>query len=250
MKPLAHLARIITGAIFVFSGAIKLNDPVGTKIKLEEYFDVFSQDFSFMAGFWHALVPYSLFFSILLCSLEVILGAALLLQFKMKQSTVSLIALCVFFAFLTFYSAYFNRVTDCGCFGETIKLAPWTSFWKDIFLLVLLLVIFWQIKRFQSPDTGWIVALIAILSVGAGIYAYRHLPFSDGLAYKIGDSIPANRKPSEPLRFKYIVEKDGKTFEFEKYPTDTTYKYKEMIDRKSTRLNSSHRNTSRMPSSA
>ncbi len=229
MKVIAHIARLITGAIFVFSGAIKINDPVGTKIKLEEYFDVFSQDFSFMAGFWHALVPFSLYFAIFLCALEVILGAALLLQFKMKQTTIALIALCVFFAFLTFYSAYYNKVTDCGCFGETIKLAPWTSFWKDIFLLVMLVIIYSQIKVFVNKDSLLLVAIVSVLTFGAGIYAYMHLPFFDGLAYKVGDSIVANRKPSAPLQFKYIVEKDGKTFEFEKYPTDTTYKYKEMI---------------------
>jgi uncharacterized membrane protein YphA (DoxX/SURF4 family) len=229
MKYLAQLARIVTGAIFIFSGAIKLNDPVGTQIKLEEYFDVFAQDFSFMAGFWHALVPFALYLSILLCALEVILGAALLLQYRIKLTAKLLLALCIFFAFLTFYSAYFNKVTDCGCFGETIKLKPWTSFWKDIFLLVLLLIVLAKQSIFTNLKTGWAMALITVLSIGGGIYAYRHLPFSDGLAYKVGDSIPANRKPSEPLKYKYIVTKDGKEYEFEQYPTDTTYKYKEMI---------------------
>lgn len=230
MKLLANIARIVTGGIFIFSGLIKLNDPVGTKIKLEEYFDVFSQDFSFMAGFWHALVPFALYFSILLCSLEVILGVALLVRYQIKKTAWVLLALCTFFAFLTFYSAYYNKVTDCGCFGETIKLEPWTSFWKDIFLMVLIAIILWQIKLFTNAKTGLMVGITTALCLFLGVYAYRHLPPYDGLPYKVGDNIRDNMQPSDSLKFKYIytMTKGGKDFTFEEYPKDTTYKYKAM----------------------
>lgn len=228
MKLLAHIARIVTGAVFIFSGMIKLNDPVGTQLKLEEYFEVFAQDFSFMAGFWEALVPYALIFSVLLCSLEVIAGVCLLVSWNLKRTAWFLLALCAFFAFLTFYSAYFEKVTDCGCFGDTIKLKPWTSFWKDIILLVLILIILWQRKVFASPKTGKFVIASTIFCMFFGIYAIRHLPWHDGLAYAVGQNIPTNMKPSEPLRFKYTMTKDGKEVEFDQYPTDTTYKYKSM----------------------
>ncbi|MCY7350200.1 MAG: DoxX family protein [Cytophagaceae bacterium] len=229
MKFLANLCRILVGAVFVFSGLIKLNDPVGTQIKLEEYFEVFAQDWSWSAPFWEALVPYALGFSVFLCVLEVVLGVALLVNYRLRLTAWVLLVTTIFFGFLTFYSAYFNKVTDCGCFGEAIKLEPWTSFGKDVVLGLLTLVILWQRDAFRSARTGWVVALTTVACLGIGIYAIRHLPPVDLLAYKVGDNIPKNMKASEPLRFRYIMEKGGQTKEFDQYPTDTTYKFKDMV---------------------
>ena len=228
MKIVAQVARFVVGAIFIFSGLIKLNDPVGTQIKFEEYFEVFAQDFAFMHDFWMALVPYALYLSVFMCAAEVILGVALLCSFRMKFTTWLLLAIVVFFTFLTFYSAYFNKVTDCGCFGDAIKLAPWTSFGKDIFLLVLILVMLWQRKIFKNTKTGGIVAFSALGSLVLAIYAIMYLPPVDLLAYRVGASIPNQMKASEPLRYEYVMEKNGKDFTFDKYPSDTTYKYKAM----------------------
>ena len=229
MKILAHIVRFLVGGIFIFSGLVKLNDPVGTQIKLEEYFEVFATDMPFMHDFWMALVPLALYFSVLMCAAEVILGVALLASWRLKQVNWILLALIVFFTFLTFYSAYFNKVTDCGCFGDFLKLKPWTSFTKDIILLVLILFLIWQSKVFRSLRTGSLVAFSAILSIALAIYAIRYLPPVDFLPYKIGNNIPQLMQPSEPLRYKYVMEKEGKTEEFEQFPSDTTYKYKEMV---------------------
>lgn len=229
MKILVQLARFVVGGVFIFSGLIKLNDPVGTQIKLEEYFDVFAQDFSALAPFWEALIPLALPLSVALCSLEVVLGVALLLSFRPRLTAWVLLGLCIFFAFLTFYSAYFNKVTDCGCFGEMIKLDPWTSFWKDMVLLVLILLILAGSRYLPDNKTGRWVAVATVLCLLLGVYAVRYLPPVDGLAYAVGQNIPANRKPSAPLRFRYVVTKGGKDFEFEQYPTDTAYTFKEMV---------------------
>jgi uncharacterized membrane protein YphA (DoxX/SURF4 family) len=229
MKFLAHFSRIFVGIIFIFSGLIKLNDPVGTEIKLEEYFDVFATDFPFMAGFWHFWVPYALYVSIFLCALELVLGVCLLVQYKLKTSSWILLATVIFFGFLTFYSAYFNKVTDCGCFGETIKLKPWTSFWKDMVLLFFILIILWQRNIFTDRKTGMWVGMSIIFCAFLAIYAVKFLPPYDGLPYAVGQDIPKNMKPSEPLKFKYIYEKDGKSIEFNDMPMDTTYKFKQMI---------------------
>jgi uncharacterized membrane protein YphA (DoxX/SURF4 family) len=229
MKYLVQVCRFLVGGVFVFSGLIKLNDPVGTQIKLEEYFDVFAQDMAALAPFWEALVPLALPLSVFLCSLEVVLGVALLLSYRPRLTATVLLALCVFFAFLTFYSAYFNKVTDCGCFGEMIKLEPWTSFWKDIILLVLILVMLAGIRYLPRHRTGGWVAAATLACVALGVYAVRYLPPYDGLPYAVGQHIPANRRPSAPLRFKYVVTRDGQSYEFEQYPTDTTYRFKEMI---------------------
>jgi Trk-type K+ transport system membrane component len=48
----------------------------------------------------------------------------------------------IFFTFLTFYSAFFEVVTSCGCFGDAIPLTPWQSFSKDIVLLLMILYIY------------------------------------------------------------------------------------------------------------
>ncbi|WP_138994141.1 BT_3928 family protein [Larkinella sp. C7] len=226
---LAQTARFMVGAIFIFSGLIKINDPVGTQIKFTEYFEVFALDVPSLAGFFHGLIPFTLILSVIFCAAEVVLGVALLLSYRIRFTSWVLLALIVFFTFLTFYSAYFNKVTDCGCFGDAIKLKPWTSFSKDIFLLVLILVIIWQRKVFRNTPTGFLVGMATVVSIGIGVFAIQHLPPLDLLPYAVGKSIPTQMQPSEPLRFSYKMEKDGKVVELEKYPTDTTYKFKEMV---------------------
>lgn len=229
MKRIAQVAKIIVGILFIFSGLIKLNDPVGTEIKLEEYFEVFATDVPALHDFFMLLVPYALAFAVILCVAEVVLGVALLVNYKPKTTSWLLLLVIVFFTFLTFYSAYFNRVTDCGCFGDAIKLEPWTSFGKDIFLLILILFILYMRKEFRPMPTGMIVAVATVASLGIAFYAIRHLPILDLLPYRVGANIPEQMKPSEEMRYKYVFEKDGNTQEFEAFPTDTTLKFKEMV---------------------
>lgn len=225
----ARIARILVGVIFIFSGLIKLNDPVGTQIKFDEYFDVFAQDVPFLHDFFMALVPFTLVMSVLFCAAEVILGVALLASYKPKVTVWLLFFLIIFFTFLTFYSAYFNRVTDCGCFGDAIKLKPWTSFGKDVVLTVLILFIIGHRNRLRTRNTGWLVGLTTILTLALGVYAVQFLPPLDLLPYAVGKSVPTQMKPSEPLRYKYVMEKDGKATDFEQYPADQSYKFKEMV---------------------
>jgi uncharacterized membrane protein YphA (DoxX/SURF4 family) len=228
MKILAQISRVVVGLLFIFSGLIKINDPVGTELKLEEYFEVFAADFSYFHDLFIALIPFALYFSVFLCTAEIVLGVALLVGYKPRTTSVLLLLITIFFTFLTFYSAYFNKVTDCGCFGDAIKLSPWTSFGKDIFLLTLILVIVYYRKKLKALPTGIIVAISTFVSLGIAFYAIRHLPIIDMLPYKVGANIPAQMKPSEPLRYSYTFEKDGKTFEYEQYPSDTTLVFKKM----------------------
>ncbi|WP_066835772.1 BT_3928 family protein [Rufibacter ruber] len=229
---LNKIAWIVVGALFIFSGLIKLNDPVGTAIKLEEYFEVFSKDFS---NVFLSLKPFALYFSIFLSSLEVVLGVALLVRWRTKLVLWLLFGLTLFFTFLTFYSAYYNKVTDCGCFGDFIKLTPWQSFSKDVVLLVLIVILLVtqpflpSFARNGSKTAGLWVALAVALSVVIGVYAYQHEPFFDFRAYKVGANIPQLMKPSAPLRYQYIMAKNGQEFTFNEYPADTTYKFKQMV---------------------
>lgn len=226
MKILKEIARYAVGGLFIFSGLIKVNDPVGTAIKLEEYFDVFSVD---IAPFFEWFIPAALFLSVFLSVLEVVLGVALIIGYRMKITSWILLGMIVFFTFLTFYSAYFNKVTDCGCFGDAIKLTPWESFYKDIILLVLIVIIF--IKKgdynpFFSPLFREIKVIgTTVFMIAFALYAIQHLPFIDFRSYKIGAHIPTLMKNSEPLKYVYIMEKDGEEIEFETYPTDPSYTY-------------------------
>lgn len=230
MKWIYRSIEVLVGGLFIFSGLIKINDPVGTAIKLEEYFDVFSRDFS---PIFSQFIPFSLSISVLLCALEVILGVALLVRFKPRFSVISLFGMVVFFTFLTFYSAYFNKVTDCGCFGEVIKLTPWQSFSKDVVLFVLLLVLLIRgtIKTLAEGKTFALASTVLATLAAFGIagYAILHLPIIDFSLYKAGNHIPTLMKPQENCQYKYLMEKDGKLQEFEQYPNDKSFKFKEMI---------------------
>lgn len=227
-KILDGFSIYFVGGLFIFSGLIKLNDPIGTQIKLEEYFEVFAEDFG---SFFHFFVPLALEIGLVLIILELVIGVALLIRYKMKYTAVVLLVLMVFFTFLTFYSAYFNKVTDCGCFGDAIKLTPWESFIKDVILMVFVLHLFWHRRRFSdvfSQRIGTItVAVVAALCLFIGIYAIRHLPFIDFRAYKIGNSIPLEMQPEEQPRIEYIFEKDGQEVRSETFFSEADgYTYK------------------------
>ena len=229
MRIAVEIARFFVGGLFIFSGIIKVNDPVGTAIKLEEYFQVFSYD---IAGIFKIFIPAALFLSVFLSVLEVVLGIALIIGFRVKNTIWVLLGMIVFFTFLTFYSAYFNKVTDCGCFGDAIKLTPWQSFQKDIVLLVLIGFLF--IKRndlssFLPSKTSLLtVAVSTTILTLIAITAIRHLPFIDFRTYALGNNIPQLMQPSGDLIYAYVMEKDGAEFEFDTYPSDKTYTFKEL----------------------
>jgi uncharacterized membrane protein YphA (DoxX/SURF4 family) len=216
------------GGLFVFSGLIKVNDPVGTAIKLEEYFDVFSND---IASFFYLLKPYALPLAVFLVVFEVVLGIMLLVGVRLKETVLALASMILFFTFLTFYSAYFNKVTDCGCFGDAIKLTPWESFYKDIILLVLISFLFFFRKDLPKNAPRWAnytAGLSLFISLGLAVYAIQNLPFIDFRAYKIGVNIPVNMQPSAPMVYTYVMKKGGELVYLDQYPTDESYEFVEM----------------------
>ncbi|MAB57814.1 MAG: DoxX family protein, partial [Aequorivita sp.] len=186
MKILVGISRIIVGVLFIISGLIKLNDPVGFSFKLKDYFAPEVLDLGF-------LVPYALLIAIFVVIFEVLLGVALLLGYLKKFTLWALLLMIVFFTFLTFYSAYFNKVTDCGCFGDAIKLTPWESFTKDIVLLILILILFVGRKYIQPFFTKGIRSILIFASfvfcLGITYYVLLHLPIIDFRPYKIGANI-------------------------------------------------------------
>lgn len=226
MKLALNLIRFFVGGLFIFSGLIKVNDPVGTAIKMEEYFEIFSLDIS---GFFHYLVPFALPISVFLVVLEVVLGIALLLNYKQNFTLKSLLSIIVFFTALTGFSAITNSVTDCGCFGDAIKLTPWESFIKDIVLLVMIVFLYLSEHDTQSKEAEkrghFLVGGSLVLSLALALYAIAHLPFIDFRAYKVGNHIPTQMQPSAEYIYEYVMEKDGEKFSFDTYPTDKSYTF-------------------------
>lgn len=219
MKYLVQLCRIIVGVIFIISGFVKAVDPIGFGYKLEEYFDTNV----FNIRFLHDLaLEQATLFSVF----EIMLGVLLLLGLFRKFTAWALLVLIVFFSFLTFYSAYFNKVTDCGCFGDALHLEPWQSFYKDLFLLILIVVIVLGQKYikplFKKPMTGYAISIIALLiSCWVSYIGISKLPLIDFRAYAIGENIHEGMQgiPDE-VKYLYILKdkKTGEEREFEDFP--------------------------------
>jgi uncharacterized membrane protein YphA (DoxX/SURF4 family) len=229
------LLRILVGGLFVFSGFIKANDPLGFAYKLEEYFGVFGTDI---------FVPYATLIAMLITLVEMVVGFSLLIGARKKLVLWTLLLMILFFTFLTFWSAYFNVVTDCGCFGDFLHMTPWQSFTKDVVLLVMTIGLFIgqkQIKPLFSTKTDW--KLIGAFKFGIivfMVYSWYYLPLWDLRAYKVGTDIPAAMAIPEgaPLdeyedTWMYRVNGEVKTFTTDQAPWDI--EGAEFVDRK-TRL--------------
>lgn len=185
-KTITHIFRFLIGILFVFSGFVKLVDPIGSAYKFEEYFgaDVLNLEF---------LIPYALPFSILLIIIEIMLGVMLLLGYKPKFTVRSLFALTLVFLFLTWYSAYYNKVTDCGCFGDAIKLSTWATFYKNIVFIVMIAFLLWQLKNikplFSKNATKGLVYVSLFGFLFVTYHVLTHLPIIDFRPYAIGKNI-------------------------------------------------------------
>ena len=187
MKIIVHIARIFVAITFIFSGFVKLIDPLGSAYKFQEYFgaDVLNLEF---------LIPFALPFSIVLILAEIMLGVMLLIGFKPKITVWSLAILTLVFLFLTWYSAYYNKVTDCGCFGDAITLTPWETFYKNILLIVLIALLFVKMDLIKSIFNTKIAKAITFICLFTFLFiTYHvlvHLPIIDFRAYAVGKNIP------------------------------------------------------------
>jgi uncharacterized membrane protein YphA (DoxX/SURF4 family) len=234
---LTHVSRFLVGGLFIFSGFIKANDPLGFSYKLKEYFEVFQNDTGLAMFEWFAHIALPL--AIIICASEIILGVMLLIGYKTNLTLWLLFAQIAFFTFLTFYSACYNKVTHCGCFGDFLKLKPWESFWKDVALLILIALLFAgknNIRPFLAPLVVSAIFILGVLfSLGFPIYAYRNLPPLDFRAYAPGENIKENMKTKESYQppvietgFIYENLKTGKKerFNLSNYPWQDTINWK------------------------
>ena len=230
MKIITHLSRLIVGVLFIISGLVKLNDPIGFSFKLEEYFSEGVLNLPIFE-------PHALSIALIVVIAEVLLGVALLIGFKRKLTLTLLFLMIVFFTFLTFYSAYFNKVTDCGCFGDAIPLTPWGSFSKDIILLIFISILIFNRKfikpLFNNSISGIILLITLALCSFMGYWVLNHLPIKDFRAYKQGTNItkemeiPEGAPKSEyEITFIYNIDGQDKRFsdkELGNLPADATF---------------------------
>jgi uncharacterized membrane protein YphA (DoxX/SURF4 family) len=235
MKLLLAILRIIVGVLFIFSGLIKANDPLGLSYKMQEFFEVWG---------WHGWSDYTLALSVTLIGFEIIAGFAVLLGWQFKIFSWLLLALILCFTFLTGYAVLSGKIKECGCFGDCIKLTAMDSFIKDLVLTGLILFLFIFRKRvqpvFNTLTSSIILLLAGVLSFSLQWYVLKHLPILDCLPYKTGNSIqekmkmPVGAIPDSSV-ITFVYNKGGKDVEFtsSQFPADfdSTYTFVRRYDK-------------------
>jgi hypothetical protein len=225
MKYIRLISRLIVGMVFIFSGFVKAVDPLGSAYKFADYFTAFKLGFlEFLA------LPLGIFLS----AFELILGLTLILGYRRKTIFQILMWFMSFFTLLTFILAIFNPVTDCGCFGDALILTNWQTFFKNVVLMVFVLILYFgRNSEYNSgpPVREWMV--VGSLFLFASLFSfwnYRHLPLIDFRPFDVGTVIKAEMEipdgvPVDEYETKLIYrnQETGKTssFSMEDYPKDT-----------------------------
>jgi uncharacterized membrane protein YphA (DoxX/SURF4 family) len=214
MKSVLNISRILVGLLFIFSGLIKANDPLGLSYKMQEFFDLWN---------FSVLNVHSVWLSIVIIAFEIIAGIALLLGWQMRLFGWLLLLLIIFFTFLTGYAYFSGKFKNCGCFGDCIPITTKTSFLKDLVLTALILFLFANRKKIQ-PLFGKRISLILIIlssAIAFGIqwYTLSYLPVFDCLPFKKGNNITEQMKippdaVPDSFTIAFVYEKEGKQYEF------------------------------------
>jgi len=230
MKTVAIAARILLGATFIFSGFVKGVDPWGSTYKFVDYFTAFNM-------MW--MQPAAFALAILQNAVELVIGVALVLGLRMKETAWGVLLFMGFYTPLTFILALTNPVTDCGCFGDALILTNWQTFYKNLIFIAFAVIVFVYRKKYipaYHPLGEWIwVAMITVVAVGISLHCYRHLPWFDFRPYHIGADIAYGMTvpegmPTDEYYSTVFLEKDGviKEFPVNDYPwDDTTWVYRD-----------------------
>lgn len=213
-KALMITSRIIVGLIFIYSGFVKLVDPLGSTYKFNDYFAAMGTNWASSFSFTLAIIQ---------SIAETVIGLALLLNMHLKYASLGAFIFMLFYTPVTLVIALTNPVHDCGCFGDALILTNWQTFFKNIFILIPTLFIFINRKKgttFLSNTEQWVfMGLFIIVSGGITLFSYKHLPILDFRPYKIGTYIPDGMiipegAPADVWESKFIYKKDGVEKEF------------------------------------
>ena len=181
------IARTLLALTFLFSGFVKAIDPLGTVYKIEDYLKAFG-------GFFTDLLPLAEVAAMALIAAECVLGVCMLLNVRTQWTAWLALAFYLVMTPLTLWIALTNPVSDCGCFGDELVLTNWQTFWKNIVLLALVIILLCCRKAIPQTFTAPAELCIALIGFGLSLalmeYTYRHLPLLDFRPYKVGNHIP------------------------------------------------------------
>src|ERR1700693_1045927 len=209
-----NTARLLVGILFIFSGLIKANDPLGLSYKMQEFFEVWNLS---------ALDTWTLGFSVVMIVFEILAGVAVIIGWRMRLFAWLLLLLIIFFSFLTGYAVISGKIRECGCFGNCIPLQAMGSFLKDLILLLLIGILFIYRKEMQpmtsARNSQLILILTLVFSCSIQWYVLRYLPLVDCLPFKKGANILEKMKPPpnaipDSTAINFVYEKNHKTMEF------------------------------------
>lgn len=227
---IASISRILLGLVFIFSGVVKAIDPLGTVYKIEDYLKAFG-------GFFTELLPMAEVAAWALIILELLLGVCMVLNIRTQWTAwVSLLFYLVMTP-LTLYIALTNPVSDCGCFGDAVVLTNWQTFWKNVVLIILAIILVACRKHTRQLWSNWMELVLTVLTIVAAVafmtWTRLHLPLKDFRPYKVGNHLPTLMEypdDAEPdvYEYSFVYEKDGveQTFTLENYPKgDSTWTF-------------------------
>lgn len=201
--------QIILGLLFMFSGFVKGVDPMGTAYRIEDYFAAFQTEWA---------NPLALFLSFIMNASEFVLGALLLLNIKPKITIWLVVLMMILFTITTINDAINNPVPDCGCFGDAIILSNWQTFYKNLVIDALILILLLNSSRlkafFQNLTELSLAGAVIVLFLGFEYYNYANLPVIDFMPWKVGNkAIPDN---PQPIKY-YLSYQNKSTGEIKEY---------------------------------
>ena len=227
---IASISRTLLGLVFIFSGVVKAIDPLGTVYKIEDYLKAFG-------GFFTDLLPMAEVAAWCLIVLELLLGVCMLLNMRTQWTAWISLLFYMVMTPLTLYIALTNPVSDCGCFGDAIVLTNWQTFWKNVVLIILSILLVVLRKSVRQLWSNWMEMLIAVLTIAVAIvfmvWTKHHLPVKDFRPYKMGNHLPTLMEYPEDAapdvyEYSFVYAKDGveQTFTLENYPKgDSTWTF-------------------------
>lgn len=190
-KVLRIISRWFVGLVFLFSSFTKGVDPLGTAFKVEEYMTAWS--IGGLSFDW--ALPLAPLLSMALITAEFLVGVMLITGSFRKLTAWILLLMMAFFTCTTLYDAITNKVDDCGCFGDFLKLTNWQTFWKNVVLDIPTLFIFLT-RRWPRPKRLERDSLIAIAAIAAmlvfGLYNINNEPVLDFRPWKVGNTMIQN----------------------------------------------------------
>lgn len=227
---IAAICRTLLGLVFILSGAVKAIDPLGTVYKIEDYLKAFG-------GFFTDLLPMAEVAAWTLIVLELLLGVCMLLNVRSRWTSWITLLFYMVMTPLTLYIAINNPVSDCGCFGDAIVLTNWQTFWKNLILISLAILLVALRKSTHPLWRGWMELVIASTTIAIALsfmaWTHHNLPIKDFRPYKIGNHLPTLMEYPEDAEhdqydISFVYAKDGveQTFTLDNYPKgDTTWTF-------------------------